>query len=443
MEPVGVKDSLRVERQAARASREYHERIRGSLPLREKRAALADFALACYKRLRIHPSPGAREAIESLREPDMLVLEMAHDGQLPHLGIVRLVLKTDDIARVDGHAVTLYLVGNHYSPSMRPDNIHFGMPLQGQSPDTVKHPPKVRIGKANAHKPFRWLLPPSVEDLARLRKQVDDFLVNNLAHERERLSREPDASKEVLRGRATRIFSLLDTAARDVRTFGDWLIRVQHDLFRLMIGDGADRVVFLPMADLVDLLREELATIGRSADALSSVKHEVSEEQKARGEESYQTKPEPSSFWMHCPACTRRQRAPWYPGSPVEFACAVCGHRQSLTDPEVWRWLLPDIVAYETAVFRLGIGGWVVGSRAPYHPVIERAYPRLFGISMPPKFLLTSVPTFWGLGDPPAGYPKTRLLRALLEMEPDAVAAALRAPWNDDPRLVSDLLRAS
>src|SRR5213076_3342939 len=37
----------------------------------------------------IRGTAGTRAAIEALANPDTLLIEMAHDGQLPHLGIVR------------------------------------------------------------------------------------------------------------------------------------------------------------------------------------------------------------------------------------------------------------------------------------------------------------------------------------------------------------------
>jgi hypothetical protein len=75
-------------------------------------------------------------------------------------------------------------------------------------------------------------------------------------------------------------------------------------------------------------------------------------------------------------------------------------------------------------------------------PAIERTYDRLFRSPMPPRFFQTSVPVFRGIGDPPEGYGRTRLLRALLEMDPAALAAGLRAPWEENPKLRSDLLGA-
>jgi hypothetical protein len=194
------------------------------------------------------------------------------------------------------------------------------------------------------------------------------------------------------------------------------------------------------MADLTDLFREDLATLGLAGSLLSGIKGEVSAEQASRGEEPYQHRAETSSFWFFCPTCHRRQRGPWSPGSPVELACTKCGREVVLDGADLWKRMMPDIVAYECGLFRLGIDGWIVGSRAAYHPVIERTYAHVFGMIMPPKFFLTSIPVFRGAGDPPEGYGKTRLLRALLEIEPEVLGQALRAPWGEDPFIRSDLL---
>src|SRR2546430_16835935 len=102
---------------------------------------------------RSRASRSLREVFDALADPDTLLIEMAHDGQLPHLGIVRLVLKSHSIARQDSNALALYLVGNHYTAAMRPENLRFGVPLKGGSPDDVKEPPRIRLGKAQAHVP--------------------------------------------------------------------------------------------------------------------------------------------------------------------------------------------------------------------------------------------------------------------------------------------------
>ena len=99
---------------------------------------------------------------------------------------------------------------------------------------------------------------------------------------------------------------------------------------------------------------------------------------------------------------------------------------------------MPDIVAYQVALFRLGIAGWVVGSRAPYHPAIEQAYMEIYGLPAPPKAFQTTRPRFWGIGEPPTGHAKARLFRVLLESEPSRVREALDAPWDETPEIRSE-----
>ncbi len=404
------------EQDAAKECRRFHDQR--FEPLEGRREALAKFAERFYReRLGIAPPPATRAALAAIADPRGLAIEIAHDGQLPHLGIVRMVLKARDLAERDGRGVALYLVGNHYTAAMRPDNVRFGMPLRGESPDAVKHPPKIRIGKANAHVPFRWLPPPRHGDLEALREQVRAFVRHNLAHEKARgAALVPDArarAEERLHG----IFDGLMAASAAVSSMGDWLMRVQWDLFRMMLGEGAESIVFLPMAELTDLFRDELAQIPRAAAHT------------------------PGGFWIHCPKCFRRQRLHWSPGAATAFRCQVCAYSAELTETEIWRWFAPDIVAYEAGLFRLGVDGWVAGSRASYHPEIRRVSIEVFGREPPPTFFLESVPSFRGAGDPPEGFRKTRLLRALLEAEPEAIAAALSAPWAENPVLRSDLIR--
>ncbi len=431
-----------VEQDAAAKARTYHDAARKVFPFEARRRDLARFAADFYKnRLRIRGTAGTRAAIEALANPDTLLIEMAHDGQLPHLGIVRLVLKADAIARMDRKALTLYLIGNHYTAEMRPENLRFGAPLKGGSPDEVKHPPKVRVGKARSHTPFRWLRPPTSHGLHALRKQIDDFVENNVAHEMKAGGRLRTNAKRRIAVRLDQLFGMMHLAAEEVENLGDWLIRIQHDLFHLMLGHEADRILFLPMADLTDLVRPELTLIADRSKEVDAIKAAVAGSQIAQHGEPYQRGPQSSTFWVHCPSCFRRTRQPWRPGTPVEFVCPTCANRAILAGEGAWDWVMPDIVGYEVALFRLGLGGWVVGSHAPYHPVIEQAYSRLFRCEMPPKFFLTSVPMFRGIGDPADGYGRTRLLRAFLEMEPSALAAALSSPWSDDPKIHSDLLR--
>ena len=438
-----VPESAVVEKDAAAKCRAYLATAQKQFSFEDRRRDLARFTRDFYKkRLQVRASRSLREVFDALADPDTLLIEMAHDGQLPHLGIVRLVLKSHSIARQDPDALALYLVGNHYTAAMRPENLRFGVPLKGGSPDDVKHPPRIRLGKAQAHVPFRLLGPPSAHSLFALRDQVTDFVENNLSHEAKRGHRTlPNARKRILL-RLDEEFRMLVLAASEVASFGDWLIRAQYDLFHRMMGEEADRIVFLPMADLTSLLRPELTVVAERANDVSAIKAEVGREQLSAGIEPYTRSAREPPLWAYCLACYRRTRVPWQPGNALEMVCPFCATHVVLAAEEAWKWVMPDIIGYEAALFRLGIAGWVVGSHAPYHPVVERTYARLFGVEMPPKFFLTSVPVFRGIGDPRDGYSRTRLLRAFLEMDPPALAKGLAGPWSDDPKLRSDLLAA-
>jgi hypothetical protein len=433
---------LAFESRAAREARAYHEAERKAFSIDERRRDLSRFAKEFYKnRLGAPASRESSAALDAIADPDTVLIVHSHDGQLPHLGIVRMVLKAHDIASQDRKAVTLYLVGNHYTAAMKRLNLRFGMPHVGRSPDELEHPPKISVD--NAQTPFRWLAPPSEDQLETLRHKVDAFFPQNIGHEK-RMGRTiaPDA-RERVGVRLQELFGLLHQAARESESFGDWLIRVQHDVFRLMLGPEAGRIVFLPMADMTSLFRGELTMVADREEEVAAVKAAVSAEQIARGEEPYAREAQASSFWVHCPTCYRRARQPWHPAKPVEFECPFCHSRHTLEGEAAWKWAMPDIVAYEVALFRLGTDAWVVGSRASYLPAVERTYDRLFRSPMPPRFFQTSVPVFRGIGEPPEGYGRTRLLRALLEMDPAVLAAGLRAPWETDPKLRSDLLGAA
>ena len=335
-----------MERLAAAASRKYHEQVVLPNRLVSRRESVAKFASEFYRdRLKVLPSSDMQRAFQELTSPDTLAVEIAHDGQLPHLGVVRMVLKADEVARADGRAAVLYLIGNHYTPQMRPYNLHYGMPLKGRPPDAVKHPPRIGIGRAHVHTPFRLLPPPSDESLRELHRQLIEYVAHNVGHERRAGRNVSDADEERLLERLRWQFDLLRRIAAELSSFGDWLIRVQYELFRELMGGGVDRVLFLPMAELTILFRDELTELARRI--LSG-----------------------KFFWLYCPTCHRRSRVSWSPGAALLFDCSQCGHRADLGADEVWDWVMPDIVAYEAAFFRLGIDGWVVGSHADYHPQI-------------------------------------------------------------------------
>lgn len=441
--PVASEDTWVEERDAARRSRTFHGRVRPP-NLQDRRTQLAKFLGSYYRdRLRIAPSQQESLALQDLTDVDTLAVEIGHDGQLPSLGVVRMVFKANDVASADDRAVTLYAVGNHNTARARPRNIHFGMPLEGRPPEAVGEPPKVPMGQKRGKLPFWSIPPPKPDELRALEGQIQAFVGHNISHERKAGHTVSQDQKERILDRLSNVFLVLANCAEAVTNFGDWLVRVQHDLFHWMLGDEAGRILFLPMADIQPVIADDLRTLASSSQAVHRIKSELSMEQEGSGEKPYLGEGAPTPFWLHCPSCLRRERIDWTPQASLPFRCPHCGNSVVLDGFNPWPWLMPDVVSFQSALFQVGISGWVVGSRAPYVPVVDRVAVEVFRNEPPPKFLLRSIPTFRGLGDPATGYSRTRLLRALLEIDPEELARALRAPWSEDPRIVGDVFRES
>jgi len=344
------------------------------------------------------------------------------------------VLKAHEIAASSGKGLALYLVGDHYTPDMRPENLYVGLPLRGIDADHVKNPLTVPVGRTFRHVPFRRLPPPSATSLDEIERRSEAWLVNNAAHAGHK------SSLAALKSNLRAQMDMLRDSARQTRSFGDWLMRVQVLWFDALLGGPSPHLVILPMSGIVDWLPEILEGIAREDERLVRIKTEVSTAQRMGGKTPYSgTDSVRSSFWVYCSRCERRSRATWANGM-FRGSCVKCREPSTARWPEEASRVMPDIVAYETALFRAGIAGWVVGSPAPYHPVIERTYRELFGLEMPPKFFLTSVPRFWGLGEPEVGNPRARLLRVLLEIEPGVINESLAGPWDSEPRLRSAFL---
>ena len=427
---------LESERARSQACQRYLREVVTEEELFEGRDRIAAGLEGLYvRRLQL---PEARERAEALRSVvearETVLVEMAHDGQLPHLGIVRLVLKAHAIAAAAKEGLALYLVGDHYTADMRPENLYLGLPLRGVDADQVKNPLTVPVGRKQRHIPFRELPPPTARALDELERRSEAWLVNNATH----ASRK--TSLPALKTRLRTQMELLRESARRTRSFGDWLMRVQACWFEELLGGFSPRLAILPMSGIVEWAPEILERIAEFDARLSWIKAEVSEAQRSRGETPYSTSQEiPGSFWIYCPTCRRRSRAKW-DGEVFSGFCATCREGIEARWPEEAARVMPDIVAYELALFHTGVSGWVVGSRAPYHPVIEEASRALFGREMPPKFFLTTKPRFCGLGEPAVGNPRARLFRVLLEMEPEVVRKALDGSWESDPVLRSPFL---
>lgn len=423
------------ERVAAAACREFCDTVVRSKGLYAGRERMAAALRDLYvRRLRL---PFGSDYVDGLcsaiANPKSVVVEIAHDGQLPHLGIVRLVLKAREIAALAGNGIALYLVGDHYTADMRPENLYLGLPLRGVDADRVKNPLTVPVGRKFRHVPFKWLPPPGMKILDELERRAHAWIVNNAT------DRGRSVSLAFVEERLSSHFDILRESTERTASFGDWLMRVQAFLFAEMFGGPPPGLAILPMSDITTWIPNVVARVLDRDTEVLRMKEEVSVEQRSRRVTPYASGAvESGSFWVYCQTCSRRYRAT-FEGVEFRARCAACSQEILAQWPEDASRVMPDIVAYETALFRTGIAGWVIGSQAPYHPVIERSYDALFGHQTPPKFFLTSVPRFRGLGEPAEGHTRARLLRVLFEVYPAEVRMALEVPWDQNPVLESPL----
>jgi len=378
------------------------------------------------RRLRL---PDGRERAHALRDAlvDAVLIEIGHDGQLPHLGVVRMVLKARSLAASipSGHAI--YLIGDHYSANMRPQNLHLGIPLRGVDSDHVKSPLILPVGPRRGHVPFHRLPPPEQSALDGLERRAEAWVAHNARH-----ARNPSAAR-VVNARLREQFDLLRRSSALTTSFGDWLMRVQILWFDALYGGAPERLVVLPMTGIVEWLPDvlgEIAALGPIPGAAGMT--------RASGDDRSEERPS-GSFWIYCRNCFRRHRATWEEGRFVG-ACSSCRTALEARWPEEAGWVMPDVVACEMALFRAGIAGWVVGSRADYIDAIRRGYRDRFQREMPPVFFLQSMPRFHGLGEPSDGHARARLFRVLLELDPREIRNALEAPWSADPVLRSSFL---
>lgn len=386
---------------------------------------VADLEDLYVRRLRL---PGGLDRVRAIRDaladPDAVIVEIAHDGQLPHLGVVRMVLKAQSIAAASQRGLAVYLIGDHYSADMRPRNLYLGLPLRGVDADRVKTPFTVPVGKHRRHVPFRWLPPPSVPALDALERRAEAWLGHNASY-----SHRPSALADI-KARLHVQFDLLRESATCTTSFGDWLIRVQILWLDALFDGPPERLAVLPMTGISGWVPEVLGSLAAAGPANGS---QTPADAAATEEGGL------GDFWIYCRTCFRRFHALWLVDRFVG-ACTSCDAPLEARWPEGAAWVMPDIVAYEIALFRTGISGWVVGSRAGYIEAIRRGYRARFGLDMPPTFLLESVPRFRGLGEPAEGHTRPRLFRVLLEVDPTAIRDALEVPWSADPVLQSPFL---
>lgn len=397
-----------------------------------------------YSKIKIELSQFQESVLKnSIMYPQTIFLEVAHDGQIPHLGIARLVLKTYHISKLIPNSRVIYFIGDHYSAEMCAESTLFGIPQMGISANKQKSPIVIKIGRKNQHVPLKWINTPSEQMIAEVEKGVKDWIINNISYEKKRGSRIINLEK--MYENFDTVFSILRENAKIVENYGDWIIRVQYCLFRELIGDDINRIIFLPFSDMTKLAREEYLYIFENTKKINLLKKEVSESQIQKGLIPYQKSDISENivpFWLYCPKCKRRTRPEKSSDLNIEFKCRVCNTEIKDKISNLWDIVMPDIIAFENAYFRLGIGGWVIGSRAPYQEVIARVYEELYKVPMPPLFLLNSIPQFRGLGDPDEGYGRTTLMRAMLESSTRKLYEALISPWDKNPSIKSDCLEA-
>jgi len=378
---------------------------------------------------------------ESLLDPNTLLIEVAHDGQIPHLGIVRMVLKTYHISKLLPNSLVLYFIGDHYSADMCQESTLFGIPQMGKSSDKQKRPVVFKIGRNNQHVPLKWIDPPTEEMIDDVEHKVYDWIINNIAFEKKRgnLVSDKDKVKENLKS----IMELLRTSVKVVNNYADWMIHVQYLLFKDLMEEEANKIIFLPFSTLYELIGNEYLYALQQIKKINQLKRDVSETQVARGLIPYQKsklEDNTSCFWIYCPNCKRRRRGAKLKDNRLKFECRSCGTVVEDSLDNLWNIAMPDIVGFGCALFRLGISGWVVGSKAPYQEVIEQTYKSLYDMPMPPRFLLDNIPVFRGIGEPEEGYGRTTLLRALLEVPGETLFDALMAPWDENPYIKSEFL---
>ena len=407
-----------------------------------KRQQIYQSVIDFYSKIQIELSSAQESNLkDSILNPETIFLEVAHDGQFPHLGIVQMVLKTYHVSTFINNSMVLYFIGDHYSADMRAESTLFGIPQMGVSPDKQKKPIVFKIGRKNQHVPLKWIAAPSAQMIDEVERGIRDWIVNNISYEKKKGNVITDV--KMIENNLKNIISILRESAKIVDNYGDWIIRVQYILFKELLGDDINKIVFLPFTEMTKLAKKEYIYNFEHTREINSIKKEVSKKQVESGLIPYQKtdiSEDITCFWLYCPNCKRRTRPIKCSENGIAFKCRICNSEIKGSIDDLWDMIMPDIIAFENAYFRLGIGGWIIGSKAPYHDVISETYTYLYGVPMPPKFLLSSIPVYRGIGDSDEGYGRTTLMRALLETSNEKLFESLMSPWGDNPYIESDFL---
>jgi hypothetical protein len=406
------------------------------------RQKVYELVASYYSKLKIEIDSAQMSCLkDSILNPETIFLEVAHNGQIPHLGIVRLVLKTYQISTLIPNSLVIYFIGDHYSADMSPESTLFGIPQMGVSPNQQKNPVVFKLGRNKQHIPLKWINSPSTQMIDDVESKVKDWIINNVSYEKKHgvYVRNP---KEI-EANLSKITSVLRKNASIVDDYGNWMIRVQYELFKDLMGDEVNKIIFLPFSGMTNIAKNHYINVLDHTREINNIKEEASRKQSEAGMIPYQKakrSEDTVSFWLYCPECKRRSRPQRLLDGTLSFKCHVCNTEVRDSIDNLWDIVMPDIVAFENAYFRIGIGGWVVGSKAPYQEIISEVYKYLYGSPMPPRFLLDSIPVFRGVGDHEKGYGRTTLMRALMEISAEKLFTKLMSPWNDSPYIESDYL---
>jgi len=260
-----------LEEEYARECINYHQRyLRDDNNLID-REVLLSVIRKFYQEIHLSLSDSEKEFLKnSVLDKNTIFLEVAHDGQLPHLGIIRLILKTYHLCTLIPNSMVLYFVGDHYSSNMCHESTLFGIPQMGVSPNKQRKPVVLKIGRKNQHVPLKWIDSPNKEMLDDLKKSILDWSTNNIAYEKKKGNIIGDLTS--VRDNIDKIIDLLKENADNVNNYGNWLIRVQYTLLRSLMGDEINRIIFLPFSAMHELAKNEFSYYVEQTESINSIK---------------------------------------------------------------------------------------------------------------------------------------------------------------------------
>ena len=377
-----------------------------------------------YYRERLGIEPG-KGALSKLAEKHTVLIEASHGAQLPHLGIFRLYVKGGDIARKLGSGLLLFFAGDQYSPDMYPEMNKIKVPFTGKAREKT-----LVIPVENKRMPVRLLRPPAEKDIRAIGNKMMGSFGDNLNYfiSLYGLSKN-DIDREIFKRSLNEAIGMMVESAKAVKTYGDWCVRVQLEILKRTNPDlYEDHVLFYPVWDLREL--------SPSWQALMGMQREINAfESKIGKNEGGGTDPNESRLWYYCD-CGARARSTLKGENKVSCTCSHCGKNFKKDIDDLGS--APDIVFSQVLTpVHLGITGRVVGHIHPYAAVAD-GFVKENLLALPPKrFVLSSYPTFHGIGDPKEGDSRCSLIRAAIESEYSDIGIALTKDWSENQHIYS------